>query len=231
MPVLGNMSAIFQNRNKKPYNWLVHRIHDQSLAQCIEKHASGILVDIGCGEKPYADLTRGVVSKHIGVDYSGTDHDRSNIDTFATAYETTLTDAFADTVLCTSVLEHLERPQEAVREMFRILRPGGRVILSAPFFWHLHEEPRDFFRYSKFGLQYLFESAGFEVIELRALSGFIVTFSQELCYFLNRFNRGPLKVLLRPAQFLIQTVAYFLSRWDRSERYSWAHLAVARKPA
>lgn len=225
------MVSRFQNPNQKFHNWLVHRIGDRALAECIRSHASGILVDVGCGEKPYQSLTRDLVSEHIGVDHPGTDHDRSNIDVFATAYETTLADAFADTVLCTAVLEHLERPGDAIREMHRILKPGGCLILSAPFFWHLHEEPRDFFRYSRFGLQYLIEDAGFEVVQIIALSGFIVTFSQELCYWTNRFSRGPFKWFWRAVQFGIQRTAYVLRRWDRSEGYSWAHLAVARKPA
>jgi hypothetical protein len=105
------------------------------------------------------------------------------------------------------------------------------VILSAPFFWHLHEEPRDFFRYSRFGLEYLFNEAAFQVVELKALSGFVVTFGQELCYFIERFNRRPFRLLFRAVQNCIQAAAYFLNRWDHSTRFSWAYIVVARKPA
>jgi SAM-dependent methyltransferase len=209
----------------------VYKIHDQALAGFLSKYASGTLVDIGCGEKPYARMTQGLVTKHVGVDHPDTEHARGNIDVFATAYETTLPDASADTVLCTVVLEHLERPQDAVREMYRILKPGGCVILSAPFFWHLHEEPRDFFRYTRCGLEYLFNDAAFQIVELKALSGFIVTFGQELCYFIERFNRRPLRLLFRVVQNCIQAAAYFLNRWDHSTRFSWAYILVARKPA
>jgi SAM-dependent methyltransferase len=217
--------------NAHSYNWLVYRINDRALAEFLNKYASGVLVDIGCGEKPYARMTHGLVTKHVGLDHPDTQHARENIDVFATAYETTLPDASADTVLCNSVLEHLERPQDAVREMYRILKPGGCVILSAPFFWHLHEEPRDFFRYSRFGLEYLFNEAAFQVVEVKALSGFVVTFGQELCYFLERFNRRPLRLLFRVVQNCIQAAAYFLNRWDHSTRFSWAYILVARKPA
>jgi SAM-dependent methyltransferase len=216
--------------NAHAKNWLVHKIHDRALAELLKQYASGILVDIGCGEKPYAALTSGLVSRHVGVDHPDTQHTKSAIDVLASAYETTLDDGYADTVLCTVVLEHLERPQDAICEMYRILKPGGRMILSAPFFWHLHEEPRDFFRYSKYGLEYLLKVAGFELVALKPLSGFVVTFGQELCYFVDRFNRRPFGPLFLLVHTCIQAFALFLNRWDRSERFSWAHILVARKP-
>jgi hypothetical protein len=101
-----------------------------------------------------------------------------------------------------------------------------------PFIWHLHEEPRDFFRYSKYGLRYLFEKVGFEVVELRALSGFWVTFGQLFVYNLYRFNRGPLRWLrvVDALGLVVQGGAYALDRVDRSEQWTWMYLAVARKP-
>ncbi len=66
----------------------------------------------------------------------------------ATAYEIPLEDGSFDTVLMTEVLEHLEEPARGLAEAGRLLRPGGKLILTTPFMWPLHEEPRDFFRYS-----------------------------------------------------------------------------------
>ena len=211
------------------HNWLVHRIHDVALEKALKNYACGILVDIGCGEKPYAAMVRPFVKQHIGVDHKETLHSMNNVDMIGTAYDTTLPNEAADTILCTAVLEHLERPSDALREMYRILRPGGHVILSAPLFWHLHEEPRDFYRYTKYGLHYLFETNGFEIVELKPLSGFIVTFGQELCYFLNRFRRRPLRWLVTGVQFVIQWTAYQLNRWDRSYGFTWMYLVVAQK--
>ncbi|MEM3434418.1 MAG: GNAT family N-acetyltransferase, partial [Candidatus Methanomethyliaceae archaeon] len=123
-----------KHSNMGPHNWLVYKLHDEVLARVLRRYASGILVDIGCGEKPYAVMTEGLVTQHLGVDHVETQHNHSKIDIFASAYDTTLPDSSADTVLCTAVLEHLERPQDALREMHRILKPGGYVILSAPLF-------------------------------------------------------------------------------------------------
>jgi ubiquinone/menaquinone biosynthesis C-methylase UbiE len=211
------------------HNWLVHRIHDASLALAIRLFSNGLLLDIGCGEKPYQNLTKGIVKKHVGLDHPGSIHNQQHVDIIATAYETGLASNSIDTVLCTVVLEHIERPQDAVNEMFRVLKPGGYVILSTPLFWHLHEEPRDFYRYTKYGLEYLFTTAGFEIVEIKPLSGFVVTFSQELIYFFRFIFRGFLRFLLFPIQTFIQLLAIWLNRWDRSHGFTWAYLLVARK--
>jgi SAM-dependent methyltransferase len=217
--------------NIQSHNWLVHKIHDEVLARLVMQYASGILVDVGCGEKPYAGMTRGWVAKHIGVDHASTQHDPRSIDILASAYHTTLPDSSADTTLCTVVMEHLERPAAALEEMYRILKPGGFVIASAPLFWHVHEEPRDFYRFTRYGLEYLLTQAGFEIIELLPLSGFAVTFAQELCYLLEGFRRGLLHYPVRTVQFILQFLAYKTRAYDHSYQFTWAYLVVAQKPA
>ncbi len=212
-----------------PYNWLVHRIIEESIAPVLGRYARGILVDVGCGRKPYAPLTKGLVDKHIGVDFIEPRDKCHNIDILATAYATGLSSSSADTVLCTSVLEHLECPDKALREAHRILKPGGFIILSAPMFWHLHEEPRDFYRYTRFGLQHLLSQALFQVVEILPLSGFVVTFSQEFCYFLELFRRRYVGGLISGAQFILQSLAYYLRRWDKSQNFTWMYLVVAQK--
>lgn len=212
-------------------NWLVHRIHDNALEEALKNYAQGILLDIGCGVKPYRALTLQYVTWHLGLDHLESFHPKSQIDIFATAYKTGLSDDSVDTILCTFVLEHLEQPQVAMDEFYRIIKPGGCVILSAPLYWHLHEQPRDFYRYTKFGFSFLLSEAKFEVLQIKPLAGFIVTFVQELSYFLSYWQRGFGKYIIPLLQMLIQVFAYFLNRWDRSHQFTWAYLVVARKPS
>jgi len=190
------------------------------------------MVDIGCGEKPYAPLFAPYVKRHIGVDHADSYHCDEEVDVCANAYDTTLPDDFADTVLSTAVLEHLERPRDAMREIQRILRPGGHLILTAPLFWHLHEEPRDFFRYTSHGLKYLLEEAGLQPVEIKPLSGFIVTFCQAWCYFLRSsfLNRRLFRLPTRFLVFCIQAFGYLTRRWDKSNTFTWMYLVIARKP-
>lgn len=216
---------------KEIKNFLINRIHDRQLKQYASEYLSGHLIDIGCGTKQYKDLLAPYVSEHIGIDHPSTLHDKSNIDRFGTAYEIPASNESFDSAICTAVLEHLEEPELALRECYRVLKQGGVAIYSAPFIWHLHEEPRDFYRFSKHGLKYLFEKAGFEIIEIKALSGFWVTFGQLMVYNLYRFNRGPLKYIpIIPAVGLvIQVVSYLLDRFDKTEQWTWMYMVMARK--
>jgi len=217
---------------KELKNTLINAIHDKQLLDYVKTSFSGRLVDIGCGTKPYLDLVKPYVNEHIGVDHEGSFHSKDNVDLVGTAYAIPSPDDAFDSALCTAVLEHLEEPEFALRECHRILKPGGVAIYSVPFIWHLHEEPRDFYRFSKYGLRYLFEKTGFEIVEIKALSGFWVTFGQLLVYNLYRLNRGPLKWLriIDGLGLLAQGIFYLLDRVDRTEQWTWMYMVVARKP-
>ncbi len=217
---------------KEIKNFLINHILDRQLKQFASEYFSGCLIDIGCGKKPYKNLLAPYVTKHIGIDHQDTLHDKINIDRFGTAYEIPADDGEFDSVLCSAVLEHLEEPELALRECHRILKQGGVAIYTVPFIWHLHEEPRDFFRFSKYGLKYLFEKSGFEIIVLKALSGFWVTFGQLLVYYLYRFHRGPLRYfpIIPVVSLVIQGICYLINSIDKTEEWTWMYLVVARKP-
>lgn len=212
-------------------NRLVNYIIDRELKHYASKYIHGRLIDIGCGTKPYKDLLASYVKEHVGVDHPETLHDKSNIDLFGTSYRIPVKDSTFDSALCSAVLEHLEEPEEALRECYRVLKPGGMAIYNVPFIWHLHEEPRDFYRFSKYGLKYLFEKVGFEVIELKALSGFWVTFGQLFVYNLYRYNKGPLRWfgIIAGIGVLTQLVSFLLDKIDRAEKWTWMYLVVSRK--
>lgn len=211
-------------------NPLINIIHDRELGgKAI--YLKGRLIDIGCGIKPYKALLAPYVTEHIGVDHEGSTHDKSNIDLRGTAYAIPAPDASFDSALCTAVLEHLEEPEQALRECRRVLKSCSFAVYIVPFIWHLHEEPRDFYRFSKYGLKYLFEKVGFEIVELEALSGFWVTFGQLFVYNLYRFHRGPLKWLpiIPVVGLVIQGISYLFDRLDKSEQWTWAYMVVAEK--
>ena len=151
------------------------------------------------------------------------------VDVVASVYDVPLPDGHAATVLLSEVLEHLERPEDALRECFRLLTPGGHVILTTPFFWPVHDE-RDFFRYAPGGLRYLLDVTGFELVELLALGGAWTTISLELSYALERFRKGPARPVVDGATLAAQWLGERLERLDFQPKFSWNHLAVGRRP-
>jgi SAM-dependent methyltransferase len=221
-------------RSALSHNWLIFSIINPCIETRIKKYAKGTLLDIGCGVKPYMKMAAPYVKVHIGVDHHATLHDKSNIDMPGSAYDLPLEDDSVQTILCTDVLEHLEEPKKAIAESFRVLATGGYAIYTVPLFWHIHEAPRDYFRYTEFGLRYLFEECGYEVVEVKSLTGFVATFSQMLVYFLFRLRRGgrlnPLWWLIPPLGALIQLIAYMINKVDPTKDFTAEYVLVAQKP-
>lgn len=210
-------------------NWLVHRVFEDAFIPRAEKYLNGRLIDIGSAGKPYEEMLSHLVDEHVGLDHKESLHDISKTDLLGTAYDIPATDNSFDSGLCTAVLEHLEEPLDALIECRRVVKPGGYVIYSIPFIWHIHEKPRDFYRYSKYGIKYLFEKAGFTIIEIKPLSGFWTTFGQLFIYYIQRLNRGPLKWLkiIDGFSFLFQRLLYSLNKYDSSTKWTWMYLVIA----
>lgn len=126
----------------------------------------GEVLDVGCGTMPYRDLVK--ATRYVGLDYDTPLRRGAGLaDVFYDGVRFPVPDASFDGALCTQVLEHVFTPEEFLREIARVLRPGGELVLTVPFVWDEHEQPHDFARYSSFGLRAMLERNGFEVVEHR----------------------------------------------------------------
>jgi SAM-dependent methyltransferase len=123
----------------------------------------GRLLDVGCGTKPYRSLF--VVDEYIGLEYDtpGNRAEKS-AELWYDGGRFPCADASFDIVLCNQVLEHVFEPGVFLAEIARVLKPGGRLLLTVPFVWDEHEQPHDFARYTRFGLQHLLGKAGMTVV-------------------------------------------------------------------
>jgi SAM-dependent methyltransferase len=83
-----------------------------------------------------------------------------------------------DSIICTQVFEHLSDPWKSATELYRVLKNGGHVLLTVPQMNELHEEPHDYFRYTKYGLKNMFEKAGFNVIKVEQRGAYYSTLAQ-----------------------------------------------------
>jgi SAM-dependent methyltransferase len=127
----------------------------------------GWVLDFGCGNRPYQHLLPAAVH-YVGYDV---DARGSRPDVVGTAEKVPFRDGTFDAILSTQVLEHVAEPAAMLSEIARVLRPGGRLILSAPQYWRLHEEPHDYFRFTRHGLEHLVRRAGLEVESIKPQGG------------------------------------------------------------
>jgi SAM-dependent methyltransferase len=140
--------------------------------KAIEPHASGHLLDLGCGKVPLYGMYRALVEDVTCVDWPNSTHGSRHVDHFVDLNGPLPFDpAMFDTILLTDVLEHIARPDELWREMTRVLRPGGKVIVTVPFLYPIHEEPHDYHRYTGYKLRHFCEAVGLFVIYLEPYGG------------------------------------------------------------
>lgn len=139
----------------------------------------GKMMDFGCGTKPYKPLFTNV-SEYIGVDYNGEGHSHKdeNIDVMYDGKKIPFPDNTFDSILSSEVFEHIFNLEEILDELNRVLKPGGRILITVPFAWHEHEMPNDFGRYTSIGFQSLLERHNFKIISLEKTSSFVETLFQ-----------------------------------------------------
>lgn len=164
---LSRLSSLRIGKNSKDYIVMHYLIAD--LNDAIVKFAKGDMLDIGCGNKPYQPLFNNQISRYVGCDVIQSD--KNMVDVICPATDLKFSDQQFDTVFSTQVIEHVEDPFKMLQEANRVLKNEGYIIVSAPFCWELHEQPYDFYRYSKYGLAAMFEKNGFEVIQIKANGG------------------------------------------------------------
>ncbi len=135
----------------------------------MQPKSPGKILDLGCGNQPYRRYLTGVV-QYVGLDYPPTREClESSVkpEVHGDARTLPFADHSFDGVLCFQVLEHVDRPETVLKEMGRVLKPGGVGLISVPFFYNLHMEPNDYFRFSPYGIRELLARNGLSASQLR----------------------------------------------------------------
>lgn len=135
-----------------------------AVVPALRARAKGDLLDAGCGTQPFRTMLEEQVERYVALDIEARSDD---VDYIADVEDMAVVPtASMDTVLCSEVLEHVPHPATAAGELARVLKPGGALIVTVPFMARLHEEPHDYFRYTRHGLRQLLVEAGFEIDEI-----------------------------------------------------------------
>ena len=130
--------------------------------------AGETLLDYGCGNRPYAALFGAKFGRYVGADFPGNPSADVTLDHQGIV---PLGDASVDCVLSTQVLEHVADPAAYLGEAYRVLRPGGALVLSTHGIWRYHPDPTDFWRWTIDGLQVEIYRAGFDLWWLQSVFG------------------------------------------------------------
>jgi SAM-dependent methyltransferase len=137
------------------------------------------LIDVGAGDSPYRELFNHL--RYESSDWEQSVHPGARgVDHVGPAHDLPVPDGAYDAVLCTQVLEHVPNPGAVLAELHRVLRPGGRLYLTVPLAWELHELPYDFYRYTPHGLARILTDAGFVRLDIRPRNDCFATLAQLL---------------------------------------------------
>jgi SAM-dependent methyltransferase len=190
------------------------------------------VLDAGAGEGQYKP--RFGKQRYCGVDLGVGDAawNYRGLDAVADLGMLPFRDGAFDAALHIVTIEHLSEPGRALAEMSRTLRPGAALLIAAPHEWEVHQAPHDYFRYTRYGLTYLLERAGFEVCEMRATGGYFRLLARRLLNGLQFFAGGARWVLFLPAAILLVPPALVLP-WldflDRDRNFTLGYICTARK--
>ena len=216
-------------------HWALH--FESAIDNAVESFAAGlpagaVVLDAGSGEGRHrAAFPR---QRYTGVDLAIGDSQWNYraLDALADLNALPFRVATFDAALNIVTLEHLRHPGAALAEIGRVLHPGGRLLLVAPFEWEEHQRPHDFFRYTQFGLRALLESAGFTDIELTPVGGFFRLLSRRLLNGLQFFMRGAGWFLFLPAALIFVPLSLVLPLFeplDRERTFTLGYICTARK--
>jgi SAM-dependent methyltransferase len=201
------------------------------------------VLDAGSGEAPYKPLL--AHCRYESADFEMVDKPYAKSTYVCDLREIPVEDQRFDAVIFNQVMEHVPEPAKVLAELFRVLKPGGRMIYTAPLFYEEHEQPYDFYRYTQFAIRYLFEGAGFRIDRLDWMDGYYST----VAYQQNRMVRflpikpsavapgllgyamAPLMLFLRVQAAPLSFVFHWMEMRQKVTRgYPKNYVAIVSKP-
>ncbi len=204
-------------------------------------YPGSIILDAGAGECKYAYLFSHC--SYISIDFAKGEPkwNYKRLSIIGDILSLPLKNSSVDAVICTQTLEHVNEPIVLLNELYRVLKINGRLYLTAPLGWPIHQSPYDFFRFTYFGLEYLLRKSGFDIEFIQPQGGYFLYLSsciQHMHRVLFPKERTLIKkVLLAPLQFLIALfgsiliplVLYYMDIIFKGEYFTLNYKCFCRK--
>ena len=210
---------------------------ETAIEQAVAEAASALppnarVLDAGAGEGRHRSLFEG--RRYVGVDLAVGDSawDYSGLDAVADLSRLPFADASFDAALNIVVLEHVRDPQAVLDEIARILRPGATLLLIAPQQWEVHQQPHDYFRFTRHGLELLLSRSGLQPDSIEPVGGFFTLLARRLAETAKHFQSGSRILLLPLVALAVIPAALILPAFDfldSNKETTLAYRCIARK--
>lgn len=213
-------------------NWIIRKSIRDALFEN-KNFLSGLVLDFGAGTRPYESFIP--AEKYVGLDtyISGNRQARAS-DVIYDGENIPFKNNAFDAVLMSEVLEHIFEPKKVLSEIHRVLNIDGYLVITCPFMWPVHEAPYDYSRYTTYGLEYILNELGFEVVKVQRLGTPAQTISQLMLNFLSNFLlprnlylKYSIGFLVYPLVILLSFILGFVSR--DGESFYLNNLIVGKK--
>ena len=222
-------------RFKKKYKNLNRYMLDEGISDFASSaHEGDILLDIGAGSGHYRRFFSS--QKYVAIDRGIEQGSYKGLDLVGDVNELPLKDGFADAVLCAEVLEHVPSTDLLMKEINRVLKDGGRLLLTVPLCLGEHMVPFDFHRFTRYALSELFEAHGFRVIRIEPRGGYFTLLAYLLARIPDQLVRHPgifrkiFKNLLRwTFTYFLAPLFVKLDRWDDRKTSTLGFVCEAEK--
>ncbi len=207
-----------------------HQAFHAAMAPLLDAYIAGWTLDVGAGQLAWCVEIARRASRYVAADVTVTHPDLDII--FDVQRPWPFASASFDSLFCCSVLEHVREPWGTLDEFYRVLRPGGHVVLSVPFLYYLHGAPQDYFRFTPFGIRHLARRAGFEVLVCQPYGGLAHTLLNVPSLLVTSALWSPrFRELPQQITALCSGLAAALDRPDRSHVFAQNVNLVLRRPA
>jgi SAM-dependent methyltransferase len=186
------------------------------------------VLDAGAGERVHAKYFQEQQYFAIDLAVGDSSWDYGKLDAIADLTALPFREASFDACINIVTLEHVREPACALREIERTLKPGGRLLAIVPHEWEVHQSPHDYYRYTRHGIAYLLNKAGFESFDIQPVGGYFRLTSRRLLNGLQFFH-GPM--FLVAALFLSPPalVLPLFDSLDRDRNFTLGYICIARK--
>lgn len=199
----------------------------QKMQELTANNKELLLVDFGCGDMPYRPVIEPLVGKYLGVDLEMNPKAEHHIGFDS---KTTLPDNYADIILSNQVLEHVDTPSGYLQEAYRILKPGGSIILTTHGYWFYHPTPNDYWRWTSAGLKKTVEAESFTITSFFGIMGLAASGVQLIQ---DAFCMKMPKFMIPPFAFIMQGFIRLFNKINsqaQRDRDASLYIVHAQKP-